>query len=156
MSPPPTSWFAIGVEDVNPNTSWLNKLTVFSYRTKLGEMKDLSWCFYKNNWQSCNEIMPDRADTLPHFISKVLQIWFLATDPALLMRIAVPLGMQGFASLHEERNSIPASIVNEESCCSKGRGQAVIGHCLVFCVTRILDATTGMTFVLAYYHIFAT
>ncbi len=47
MSPPPTSWIAIGAEDVNPNSSWLNKLTVFSYRTKLGEWRILVGVFTK-------------------------------------------------------------------------------------------------------------
>jgi hypothetical protein len=62
--------------------------------------------------------------------------------------------MQGFASFHEERNSIPASIVDEQNCYIKGWGYTVTGHCLIFSVPKVLDATTYMALLLTYHHIF--
>jgi hypothetical protein len=62
--------------------------------------------------------------------------------------------MQGFASFHEEWNSIPASIVDEQNRYIKGWGYTVIGHCLIFSVPKVLDATTYMALLLTYHHIF--
>jgi hypothetical protein len=56
--------------------------------------------------------------------------------------------MQGFASFHEEWNSIPASIVDEQNCYIKGWGYTVIAHCLIFSVPKVLDATTDMALLL--------
>jgi len=56
--------------------------------------------------------------------------------------------MQGFASFHEEWNSIPASIVDEQNSSIKGWGYTVIAHCLIFSVPKVLDATTDMSLLL--------
>lgn len=51
--------------------------------------------------------------------------------------ICLPLRMEAFACNHQERDSIPSSIVDEEGCCCKCWSEAVLCHIWIICISGI-------------------